>query len=96
LAPTASSVAQAIAMSQPMFILSAINAKTAEAIANQFPTVRLEQVHPTILYCLQNKTALDQYLSDGLDYTLTLAAEQDNNPDPGIQRLKALKASSAA
>jgi uncharacterized protein (DUF433 family) len=72
------------------------NAKTAEAIANQFPTVSLEQVYATILYYLQNKTVIDQYLSDWLDYTLTAEAEQDNSPDPGIQRLKALKASSAA
>jgi uncharacterized protein (DUF433 family) len=71
------------------------NAKTAEAIADQFPTVSLEQVYATILYYLQNKAAIDQYLSDWLDYTLTAEADQDNNPDPGLQRLKALKASRA-
>lgn len=72
------------------------NAKTAEAIASQFPTVTLEQVYATILYYLQNKAAIGKYLSDWLDYTLAAEAEQDNNPDPGIQRLKALKASNAA
>lgn len=72
------------------------NAKTAETIADQFPTVSLEQVYATILYYLQNKAAIGQYLSDWLHYTLTAEAEQDNHPDPGIQRLKALKASSAA
>jgi uncharacterized protein (DUF433 family) len=72
------------------------NAKTAEAIASQFSTVTLEQVYATILYYLQNKTAIGQYLSDWLDYTLTAEAQQDNDPDPGIQRLKALKASNAA
>lgn len=69
------------------------NAKAAETIANQFPTVTLEQVYATILYYLQNKAAIGQYLSDWLDYTLTAEAEQDKNPDPSLQRLKALKAS---
>lgn len=71
------------------------NAKTAEEIANQFPTISLEQVYASILYYLQNKATLAQYLSDWLDYTLTAEAAQDNSPDPGLQRLKALKASSA-
>jgi hypothetical protein len=39
---------------------------------------------------------IGQYLSDWLDYTLTAEAEQDNHPDPGIQRLKAPKASRTA
>lgn len=71
------------------------NAKTAEAIASQFPTVTLEQVYATILYYLQNKAAIDQYLADWLDYTLAAEAEQDSQSIPGIQRLKALRSSSA-
>jgi hypothetical protein len=71
------------------------NAKTAEAIARQSPPVTLEQVYATILYYLQNKTAIGQYLSAWLDYTLTAEAQRDNDPDSGIQRLKALKASLA-
>lgn len=70
-------------------------AKTAETIAAQFPTVTLEQVYATILYYLQNKAAIGQYLADWLHYTHAAEAEQDSNPDPSLQRLKALKAARA-
>jgi uncharacterized protein (DUF433 family) len=66
-------------------------AQPAEAIANLFPTVTLEQVYATILYYLQNKQAVGQYLSDWLDFTLKAEAAQDSSSDPAIERLKALK-----
>lgn len=72
------------------------NAKSPEAIAQLFPTVTLEQVYATILYYLQNPVAVGQYVSDWLDYTLKAEAEQDTHPDPGIQRLRQIKASRAA
>jgi len=65
------------------------NAKSPEEIAQIFPTVSLEQVYATILYYLQNSTAIGQYLSDWLDYTLKAETAQDQ--DPTIQRLKHLK-----
>ncbi len=69
------------------------NAKSAEAIAQLFPTVTLEQVYATILYYLQNRISVGQYVSDWLAYTLKAEAEQDNYPDATIQHLKALKVS---
>jgi uncharacterized protein (DUF433 family) len=72
------------------------NAKSPEAIAQLFPTVTLEQVYATILFYLQNPVTIGQYVSDWLDYTLKAEAEQDNNPDPALQRLKEIKASRAA
>jgi uncharacterized protein (DUF433 family) len=72
------------------------NAKSPEAIAQLFPTVTLEQVYATILFYLQNPVTVGQYVADWLDYTLKAEAEQDNDPDPALQRLKAIKASRAA
>jgi uncharacterized protein (DUF433 family) len=72
------------------------NAKSPEAIAQRFPTVTLEQVYATILFYLQNPVTVGQYVSDWLDYTLKAEAEQDNDPDPALQRLKEIKASRTA
>jgi hypothetical protein len=72
------------------------NAKSPEAIAQLFPTVTLEQVYATILFYLQNPVTVGQYVADWLDYTLKAEAEQDNHPDPALQRLKAIKASRSA
>ncbi len=72
------------------------NSKSAEAIAELFPTVTLEQVYATILYYLQNQQSVGQYISAWLDYTLKAEAEQDQNPDAIVDRLKQLKASGVA
>jgi len=72
------------------------NAKSAEAIADLFPTTTLEQVYATILYYLQNKTSVGHYVSEWLDYALKAEAEQDNHPDAAIRHLKKLKASRTA
>jgi uncharacterized protein (DUF433 family) len=72
------------------------NSKSPEAIASHFPTVTLEQVYATILYYLQNPQSVGQYVADWLDYTLKAEAEQDENPDGTIERLKQLKSIVAA
>ena len=69
------------------------NSKSAEAIAEIFPTLTLEQVYATILYYFQNQQSVGQYISDWLDYTLKAEAEQDENPDAIVDRLKYLRAS---
>ncbi len=65
------------------------NAKSPEEIAQIFPTVTLEQVYATILYYFQNAAAINQYVSDWLDFTLEAEVAQDQ--DQAIQRLKQFK-----
>lgn len=72
------------------------NSKSPEAIADIFPSITLEQVYATILYYLQNQPAVEQYLADWLDYTLRAEAEQDENPDAAVKRLKQLRAPDTA
>ena len=43
-------------------------AQPAEAIAERFPTLSLEEVYATILYYLQNKAAVSKYLEDWLEW----------------------------
>jgi uncharacterized protein (DUF433 family) len=69
------------------------NAKSPEAIAEYFPTVTLEQVYATILYYLQNRESVGQYIADWLEYSLKAEAEQDANPPLIVERLQQLKQS---
>lgn len=43
-------------------------ARTAEEIAQIYPSLTLEQVYATLLYYLHNKTTVDAYLTDWLDW----------------------------
>ena len=66
------------------------NGKTAEAIADLYHTVTLEQVYATILYYLQNREKVGAYLEDYLEYCRTAREEQEKNPSPGVIRLREL------
>ncbi len=68
------------------------NGKTAEAIADRYHTVTLEQVYATILYYLQNKEKIGAYLEDYLEYCRTAREEQEKNPPPGVIRLRKILA----
>ena len=67
-------------------------ARTPEEIAARFPTLRLDQVYATILYYLRDKERLDAYLSEWLEHGRRMRAEQERNPPPVIQRLRAGRA----
>ena len=66
--------------------------KTAEAIADRYHTVTLEQVYATILYYLQNREKVGTYLEDYLEYCRKAREEQAKNPSPAVIRLLQLKA----
>jgi len=66
--------------------------QTAEAIAERFHTVTLEQVYATILYYLQNREKVGGYLEDYLEYCRKSREEYEKNPPSGVLRLRALKA----
>lgn len=65
--------------------------KTAEQIAERFPTLRLEQIYATILYYLHNREKIEAYLLDWLDVAHQAREKQAENPPPVILRLKKLK-----
>ena len=66
------------------------NDKTAEAIADRYHTVTLEQVYATILYYLQNKEKVGTYLADYLEFSRKAREEQAKNPSPAVVRLRQL------
>lgn len=65
--------------------------QTAEAIADRFPTLELEQVYAAILYYLINKKEMNQYLADWLAYGKKMRERQRKNPPPIVLRVNALK-----
>ncbi|MGH9840306.1 MAG: DUF433 domain-containing protein [Blastocatellia bacterium] len=67
-------------------------AQTPEEIADQYRTLMLEQVYATILYYLHNKDAVTKYLEDWLEWGHRMRKEQEQNPTPGMLRLRQLKA----
>jgi uncharacterized protein (DUF433 family) len=71
------------------------NAKSPEEIAQNFQTVTLAQVYATILYYLENRETVGQYLADWLDCTLKSEAEHDRHPPRIVERLRALRATQA-
>ncbi len=68
------------------------NGKTAEAIADRYHTVTLEQVYATILYYLQNREKVGAYLEDYLEYCRKAREEYEKNPPPGVIRLRKILA----
>jgi hypothetical protein len=71
------------------------NAKSPEEIAQNFQTVTLAQVYATILYYLENRGTVGQYLADWLDYTMKSEAEHDRHPPRIVEQLRALRANQA-
>lgn len=66
-------------------------ARTPEEIEKSFSTITLDQVYATILYYLRNKEAVDQYMTDWIEYGERMRREQEANPSPGILRLRELR-----
>ena len=66
--------------------------RTPENIANEYPTLTLDQVYATILYYLRNRDQVNAYLEEWLEWGRRMREEQDRNPPPVVIRLRALKA----
>ena len=68
------------------------NGKTAEAIADRYHTVTLEQVYATILYYLQNREKVGAYLENYLGILPKSTRRARENPSPAVIRLRELVA----
>ncbi|CAN5863600.1 hypothetical protein BH20ACI4_BH20ACI4_18480 [soil metagenome] len=66
--------------------------KTAEQIAESFPTLKLEQIYATILYYLHAREKAEAYLLDWLNHSRQMREKQAENPPPVVLRLQKLKA----
>lgn len=62
----------------------------AEAIANRYRTITVEQVYATLTYYWHNKEEMDSYLIRVDEEYERQRREQDLHPSPGIQRLREL------
>lgn len=71
-------------------------ARTAEEIAQIYPSLTLEQVYATLLYYLHNKTTVDAYLTDWLDWGEGMREEQRRNLPPVVAKLRNLREAKAA
>ena len=69
------------------------SARSAEEIAEQFPTLTLEQVYATILYYLQNREKVHAYITDWLNWSHKIRDYQKRYPPPIAARLRELKTS---
>jgi uncharacterized protein (DUF433 family) len=65
--------------------------KTAEQIAERFPSLTLEQIYATILYYLHNREKTEAYLLDWLDFNRKTRERQTENPPPVVLRLRKSK-----
>ena len=68
------------------------NARTPEEIGARFPSLTLAQVYATILYYLQNREQIDQYIADWLEHGRRMRAEQAQNPTPTMRKLRQIRA----
>ncbi|MDZ8189322.1 MAG: DUF433 domain-containing protein [Nostoc sp. ChiSLP02] len=71
-------------------------ARTAEEIAQIYPSLSIEQVYATILYYHHEKEKVSKYIADWLEWTHQMEEEQRKNPHPGIKKLMELKAAQKA
>ena len=70
--------------------------RTPEEIAQTYTSLSLEQVYATILYYLQNKEDVSNYIADWLEWGHQQRKAQALNPPPGIIRLRKIKEEKAA
>ncbi len=66
--------------------------KTAESIAEQFPSISLEQVYATILYYLRNRETVERYVAEWIAFSRDARHEQARNPSPAVLGLRRRKA----
>jgi uncharacterized protein (DUF433 family) len=66
-------------------------ARTPEEIEKSYASLTLDQVYATILYYLRNKEAVDNYLTDWIEYGERMRQEQEANLSPGIIKLRELR-----
>ncbi len=65
--------------------------QTAEQIAENFPSVELEQIYATILYYLNDRERVEQYLLDWMSFSRKMREVQKKNLPPVVLRLRKIK-----
>lgn len=67
-----------------------------EEIVQTYPSLSLEQVYATILYYLQNKETISNYLKNWIEHGHRMREQQRLNPPPVSEKLRQLRASRQA
>jgi uncharacterized protein (DUF433 family) len=70
--------------------------KSAEEIAERYPTLSLEQVYATLLYYLHNNEAISKYVADWLEDARQARERQKSQPSVFRDRIRKLKADRVA
>lgn len=65
--------------------------RSPEEIAQIYPSISLEQVYATILYYLQNRESVSDYMRNWLEHGHKMRAEQRLNPPPISEKLRQLR-----
>ncbi len=71
-------------------VLDYLDGLTPEEIGSRYPTLTLEEIYATITYYWHNQTEVSAYLHAWEEHHNRMRTEQENNPSPAIQRLRAL------
>ncbi len=66
--------------------------RTPEEIAQTYTSLTLEQVYATILYYLQNKNTISEYMKNWIEHGHTMREEQRLSPPPVSEKLQQLRA----
>ncbi len=67
-----------------------------EEIAQTYPSLTLEQVYATILYYLQNRKTISEYMKNWIEHGHTMREQQRLNPPPVSEKLRQLRAARKA
>ena len=68
------------------------NGLSAEELAVRFPTLGQEQIYATVLYYLQNREKVANYLNDWIEHGKRMRELQEKNPPPVILKLRKIAA----
>ena len=69
--------------------------RSPESIRQSYPILSLEEIYGAITFYLANKAEVDAYVKREEEHWRELLAEQDRNPSPLLQRIRAIKAARA-
>lgn len=64
---------------------------SVEQLLRRYETLTAEEVEAVIAYYHQNRAAVDAYLDAAEEHAARMRREQDENPHPGVVRLRELK-----
>ena len=67
-----------------------------EEIAQTYSSLTLEQVYATILYYLQNRKNISEYMKNWIEHGHTMREQQRLNPPPVSEKLRQLRAARKA